>query len=106
MPLRVQEAKDLLRDSLPLTDEYLQEVKDLLGRTTPGPWRLCRDGDCSCGLVWSEKQREYLVACIEGQVEDLPPCPVEEHRANRRLMALSRTVIPALIREIERLQRP
>jgi hypothetical protein len=55
--------------------------------------------------MWNQK-RDYLVACIEGQVEDLPSCPVEEHQANRRLMALSRTLIPALIGEIERLQRP
>lgn len=32
---------------------------------TPGPWRVCRDGDCTCGFVWSACG-EIHVASVHG----------------------------------------
>ncbi len=36
----------------------------LIKNYSPGPWGACRDGDCTCGFIWS-KTADHPVAKVE-----------------------------------------
>lgn len=40
-------------------------TQDVKAQHTPGPWRECRDGDCTCGFIWSA-DGEIHVATVHG----------------------------------------
>lgn len=85
------------------TDEIIARVRRLDAAGTQKPWRRCGDarGGCECSFVWSEGA-DALVST--GRVEDLPPPPDAEVRANTELIASYRQDAPALADEVERLE--
>lgn len=46
-------------------------------RHTPGPWRACRNGDCTCGSVWSIPG-DFPVCTVQGE----PVAVVHQHMAD------------------------
>lgn len=102
----------------------MSDLRKLLDEATPGPWGACKDGKCSCGIVWS-KPHDHPVASAQNTpwgdevytadpTEDDPTnvrrdfmdygsFPVSEFHANARLIALAPDLAAALLKAEEAL---
>lgn len=82
-----------------VTAEEIAAVKALCDRASPGPWQACGaqpDNACACKLVWSVPRD---VPIMSANVDDAPGDP-----GDVAFIAASRTLVPQLLAEIERLQ--
>lgn len=48
----------------------LDELERRKKAATPGPWRACRDGECSCGMVWAVPEDVLVMSSYHD--EDVP----------------------------------
>lgn len=72
-----------------ITAEQLDEWRKLADDATEGPWIVGKHTKILCAA-------NYVVATV--------PSGVHERRANKLLITVARTAIPALISEVERLR--
>jgi hypothetical protein len=76
---------------------------------TPGPWRMCNEGRCSCGLVSS---RDFTVAsvsssCIKDEGVNLGDGlsnTSEEFKANYKLIAAAPELLEACMKALIHLE--
>lgn len=59
---------------------------------TPGPWRACKNGECSCGYIFGEGGEVYVAQAIGEKNVDEYGCPdphplLATQKANARLIA-------------------
>lgn len=73
---------------------------------TPGPWRACKDGRCSCGYIFGDNGEVYVAQAIHESNVDQMGCP-DPHPtrecgdANLRLIAAAPDMLAALIRLVK-----
>lgn len=86
----------------------LDAIETRLNAATPGPWRACRGGKCSCNQIWSLTVDVPVAEVIRGEWGDpgLPygEIPDEAATANARLMAHAPEDLRALIDRIRDLE--
>ena len=71
-------------------------------RATEGPWKACRGGKCSCGLIWGADGETHVARAISGRdagqewhASDIIISDAE-HQANARLIASAPSLRDAL----------
>ena len=69
---------------------------------TPGPWKACKNGHCSCGQIWGPDGNTSVArACgikeLTAFEADKVPC-MEMQKANARLIAAAPALLEALIK--------
>ena len=93
-----------MSDDVKARVERARELDQLL---PAGPYEICaaRDGQCSCGQVWSVPLDVPVLAIRQVSEENhgAEHSP-EVQRALRRYVTESRTLLPALAADCERLQ--
>jgi hypothetical protein len=88
-----------------MTTEELAAIKARVTAASDGPWRQCPCG--KCGLVWQVSYADTPIATSDAHEPEGggEPWPLEAIRANGAFIAAARTDVPALLAEVERLQR-
>jgi hypothetical protein len=84
----------------PMTDARIQELRDLLAKATPGPWRAGCDDDSRCGRVYAVMSGYDQVACSSCN-DDYCHQMLQE---DEDLIVALRNAAPDLLHEIERLR--
>jgi hypothetical protein len=107
-----------------MTRDILDRAADAVEGTTPGPWRVCRDGICTCGHVWSTPENHPVATATQSPwgeevysaspTEDDPQRVVRDFmeygsfmgsKANARFIAASRQLVPDMAEEIAAMRR-
>lgn len=91
------------------------ELRELVEKASAGPWRGCKDGECSCGMVWSipgdfpvftvrssEDAQQYVGEAhthMADQRADMVCASISEDtaRANAKLIAAAVSSLPSLL---------
>lgn len=91
-----------------MTPEELKAIENRCNKATPGPWRACHEGKCSCGQIWSQQVDAPVADVTRGEWGDpgLPYGQIPNHyaEANADFIAHARTDIPALLDYIKELE--
>lgn len=73
-----------------------------MSKHTPGPWSICRNGECSCGFIWSGCEEMHIATAYDvrsighfDHASDAAPSR-EEAMANGRLIAAAPELLEAL----------
>ena len=92
-----------------MTPEELKEIEERCNNATPGPWRDCHDGACSCNQIWSTEVDVPVAEVIRGEWGDtgIPYGSIPDAAAtkNARFIAHSRRDVSALIEYIKELEK-
>ena len=91
-----------------MTPEELKIIKERCNKATPGPWRACQEGTCSCSQVWSQSADVPVAEVTRGEWGDpgLPYGEIPENiaEANSLFIAYAREDIKKLLGYIKELQ--
>ena len=91
-----------------MTPEDLKAIEDRCNKATPGPWRACQEGTCSCSQVWSQSADVPVAEIIRGEWGDpgFPYGKIPEKVAenNSLFIAHAREDVPQLIEYIKDLE--
>jgi hypothetical protein len=97
--------------SEPLTDDELQAAKALVDAATPGPWSALPDEgmieSCVAKIIWPRNAMNPQMGYRYAEAARIGACGThaELHAAdNLRFIAASRTLVPRLLAEIDRLR--
>ena len=82
----------------------LDAIEKRANAATPGPWRACREGACSCGQVWSIPLDRIISHPAFEYDFDETSTPEIYHAPNAAFIAAAREDIPALVAEVRRLR--
>ena len=87
----------------PLSPEEVAELRELLAKATPGPWRQCgaARGGCQCCMVWTQDSGSAYVAQAISNDPEAPSPDLETAKANAALIAESRNALPRLLAAVE-----
>lgn len=105
--------------------DLVEEARKMLEGTSPGPWKGCKEGDCTCGQIWSITG-DHPVAAVEyaewgdtwfvaAPTEEDPEAverrfsaygsfPESERYANAKFIAWARNNVPEMIETITSLR--
>ena len=91
-----------------MTPEELKEIEDRCNKATPGPWKACHEGVCSCSQVWSQSADVPVAEVARGEWGD-PGFPYGEipekiSETNSLFIAHAREDIPKLLSYIKELK--
>ena len=95
-----------------MNKEQLEAIKERANKATEGPWKIFEDsevkGGCQIGTVWDHPQAKGPVGIVNlatsvtgGEIKNC----VYIQDDDARFIAHARQDVPALIAEVERLQR-
>ena len=91
-----------------MTPEELKEIEERCNKATPGPWRACHEGTCSCSQIWSQSADVPVAEITRGEWGDpgLPYGKIPEKIAenNSLFIAHAREDIPKLLSHIKELE--
>ncbi len=91
-----------------MTPEELKEIEERCAKATPGPWKACHGGTCSCSQIWSQSTDVPVAEVTRGEWGDpgLPygKIPEEIAQANSLFIAHAREDVPKLLEYIKELQ--
>ena len=91
-----------------MTPEELKIIKERCNKATPGPWRACQEGTCSCSQIWSQSADVPVaeVTRVEWGDPGLPYGEIPEKiaEANSLFIAYAREDIPKLLVHIKELE--
>lgn len=71
---------------------------------TPGPWRACLDGECSCGYVFGDDGNVYVAKALGPDDEEEPHPTREVQKANARLIAAAPYLLVAAEAALDHLE--
>lgn len=90
-----------------MTPEELKEIEERCNKATPGPWRACHNGTCSCSQVWSQSADVPVAEVTRGVWGDtgLPYVKIPEKivEANSLFIAHAKEDVPKLLEYIKEL---
>ena len=91
-----------------MTPEELKEIEERCNKATPGPWRACHEGVCSCSQVWSQSVDVPVAEVARGEWGD-PGFPYGEipekiAKSNSLFITHAREDIPKLLSYIKELE--
>jgi hypothetical protein len=102
----------------------MTDLREILAAATQGPWAACKEGACSCGIIWSIPHDhpvataqetpwgdfDYVAApteedpeAVERRFLEYGAFPESEFLANARLIALAPDLAAALLKAEEAL---
>lgn len=84
-----------------ITPEELAELRELCEKATPGPWEVDR---VACTHVQSGRRGVASTGGYSTNLEDWEKVK-DENEDNAKLIAASRTALPRLLDEVERLRK-
>ena len=91
-----------------MKEEELKEIEERCNKATPGPWRACHEGTCSCSQIWSQSADVPVAEVTRGEWGDtgLPYGKIPEKIAesNSLFITHAREDIPKLLGYIKELQ--
>ena len=91
-----------------MTPEELKIIEERCNKATPGPWRACQEGTCSCSQIWSQSADVPVAEVTRGEWGDpgLPYGEIPENiaEANSLFIAYAREDIKKLLGYIKELQ--
>ncbi len=91
-----------------MTPEELKIIEERCNKATPGPWRACQEGTCSCSQIWSQSADVPVAEVTRGEWGDpgLPYGEIPEKiaEANSLFIAYAREDTPKLLEYVEELE--